>query len=80
LLPSLIIIIDGIENNEGVVVIATKDHLLSVNKVLTQNGFGVDALQKRGQYIPKDIDKILKEFMVNGWPDEIFSTAPSGIC
>jgi hypothetical protein len=63
-------IINGIKTGDGVIIIATAEHLLNMYNRLTERGFDVDALRNDDQYIPVNADDALSQFMVNGWPDE----------
>jgi hypothetical protein len=60
----------GINAGECVVVIATKSHLDSLEKILLDFGISVPTLVKDYRYIPLDAAETLSKFMVNGWPDE----------
>lgn len=61
---------NGIQQEEGVIVIATGEHIRALNQRLTARGFNIkDALVKQ-QYIPLDAEEMLAKFMVNNWPDE----------
>ena len=61
----------GIRAGEGVVVIATADHLRALNARLTANGVDLDLPVLRDQYIPLDAERVLPMFMINGWPDDV---------
>lgn len=60
----------GIHANEGVIVIATKEHLKALNLRLRKNGLDLFSLTLQDQYIPLPADETLNQFMINGWPDD----------
>lgn len=61
---------NGIQQKEGVIVIATEEHLRVLNNRLTMRGFNVKAALLQQQYIPLDAEEMLAKFMVNDLPDE----------
>ncbi|MDB5121229.1 MAG: hypothetical protein JWN56_2447 [Sphingobacteriales bacterium] len=61
---------DGINAKEGVIVIATQQHLHGLETRLIAHGINVKSLIDNGDYIPLDAAITLSRFMVNGWPDE----------
>jgi hypothetical protein len=60
----------GLLSGDSVVVIATKDHLASLNERLKKQGFDLDHLIKTDHYFPLDAHDTLSRFMINNWPDE----------
>jgi MEDS: MEthanogen/methylotroph, DcmR Sensory domain len=61
---------DGFICGDCVVVIATSNHLRTLNDRLFARGFNLDTLAIVDQYIPVDADQMLAKFMINGRPDE----------
>ena len=62
---------DGFIRKEAVIVIATPSHIVNLNNRLKNQGFDLDMLMAKDQYIPVDANESIEKFMVNGWPDEI---------
>ena len=62
-------VISGLEDGDGVIVIATSDHLLALNALFNESGINTDRLTDT-QYFPLVAEKVLEKFMVNGWPNE----------
>jgi hypothetical protein len=60
----------GILAGESVIIIATKDHLKSMNERLTNQGFDIDSLIANDRFIGLEAKEALSQFMVNDWPDE----------
>jgi hypothetical protein len=60
----------GINSGDGVIVIATQEHITALNSRLNDYGIQVEALVEHGRYIPLDAAGTLAKFMVDGWPDE----------
>lgn len=60
----------GIRQGEAIVLIATPQHLASLESRLCVNGFDLPAAIKRDQYIALDAKASLERFMVDGWPDD----------
>jgi hypothetical protein len=70
----------GLRAGESAIVIATPAHLEILAERLAAHGFDLDLARSEGQYIDRDAEAMLKEFMVNGWPDdERFSALVNGI-
>jgi hypothetical protein len=64
----------GIRQGEAIILIATPQHLTSLESRLTRNGFDLQSAIKRDQFIALDARGSLERFMVDGWPnDELFS-------
>jgi hypothetical protein len=60
----------GFIAKEGVIVIATGEHLKQLNERLTTNGFDLPKLIAGDFYMPIDAEEALENFMVKGMPDE----------
>jgi hypothetical protein len=60
----------GINANDCVIIIATREHLDALAARLTSYGLHIDQLVARDKYIPLDAHETLNKFMINGWPDE----------
>jgi len=60
----------GINAGDSVVLIATQEHLISLERKLESFGIHVVHLIAESRYIPLDANETLSRFMVNGWPDE----------
>ena len=60
----------GLLANEGVIVIATRAHLVSLEQRLSARGLDVSAARERDRYIALDATDALSKFLVKGWPDE----------
>lgn len=65
----------GIVAGDGVVVIATPQHLASLNERLTARNIDFAAAIHNDQYLALDAEDTLSKFMVMGWPDEDFFKA-----
>lgn len=61
---------EGIEAGDGVIVIVTRDHLQILERRLQARQIAVPAAKKNGQFIACDAHEVLKEFLVDGWPDK----------
>jgi hypothetical protein len=61
----------GLRGGEGVVVIATPDHLAALEDRLRAGGsMNLASPSIRDRYIALDADQVLSSFMVDGWPDD----------
>lgn len=60
----------GLSKGDSVIIIATTEHLRSLNLRLRAEGFDLFALTLHDQYVPLNAEETLSQFMVNGWPDE----------
>ena len=60
----------GFLAGDSVVIIATAPHLENLNARLRKQGFNLESLKKKYQYIPLEASETLSKFMVNDWPDE----------
>jgi hypothetical protein len=61
----------GINANDACIVIATPAHLSALEERLTSCGISIRGLSDDNRYFPLDAEKLLSEFMVDGWPDEV---------
>src|SRR5687768_3296375 len=60
----------GLVAGDSIILIATKEHLASLDQRLVRYGFDIAALRTADRYITLDAEELLSKFMVNGWPDE----------
>jgi hypothetical protein len=60
----------GVVGNESAIVIATRQHLRSLEDRLNATGVNVAMLRLLDQYVTVDADEALDQFMVNKWPDD----------
>jgi hypothetical protein len=63
-------VLNTVQSNENAVVIATEPHLNALEARMERNGFDIDKLISRGEFIPLDVDEIIAEFLVDGKADE----------
>lgn len=61
---------NGFDSGDSVIVIATPEHLKSLNQRLRSQGYDLFSMTLQDQYIPLDAEATLSQFMINGWPDE----------
>jgi hypothetical protein len=61
---------NGFTAGESVVIIATPEHIKSLNQRLRNRGYDLFSLTLQDQYIHLDAEETLAQFMINGWPDE----------
>jgi hypothetical protein len=64
-------VVTGIRQDEGVILVATKPHLLALEKMLVADSIDMFTLKVNNRLILLDAEETLARFMVNGWPDEI---------
>jgi hypothetical protein len=64
----------GINEDDCVIIIATKAHLSALEQRLESFGMDPATLIIAEKYIPLDAEESLSKFMINGWPDEILFT------
>ena len=62
---------EGFNTGESVIIIATEEHLETLNSRLKNQGYNLFALALSDQYLPLVSRKTLDQFMINDWPDEI---------
>jgi len=63
-------LIEGLEQGEPAILIATLPHAAAVHRELSTSGYDTDRLQKSGQLLSYDAQETLDQFMVDGMPDE----------
>jgi len=61
----------GLEMNDGVIVIATAEHLAALEDRLLKQGISLHIARSRDQYIALEAEETMSQFMVNGWPDDV---------
>jgi hypothetical protein len=70
----------GLRMGEGVVVIATAQHLHQLEQRIRANWLEPDRARYEGRYIPLLASEMLSRFMLNEWPDEgLFTSAAAEI-
>jgi hypothetical protein len=70
----------GINSNESCIIIATDAHIRALEDRLTSYGISISALIADNRYFPLNAEKMLLQFMANGWPDEdLFNRAISDL-
>jgi hypothetical protein len=73
-------VVDGLRGGEGVVVIATAQHLQQLNRRLVKYGGAVTAAMHGDRYLALDAETMLSIFMLDGWPDdELFASLVTGL-
>ena len=60
----------GLRGGDAVVLIATAEHLKSLERRLLAQDIDVEACRRRDQYIALGVDETLSRFMAGGWPDD----------
>jgi hypothetical protein len=60
----------GLRAGEAAIVIATPDHLARLEERLVRHGIDMGLAQREGRYLGLPAQRILRDFMVDGWPDE----------
>jgi DcmR-like sensory protein len=60
----------GLRAGEGVLVVATQEHLCALVDRLVTVGIDVNEARSSEQYIDLDAEETLARFMRSGWPDE----------
>ena len=60
----------GLVHGHTCVVIATRNHVAELNKMLINDNMNIKRLQDNGQYLTFDAAETLSKFMVNGLPDQ----------
>jgi uncharacterized protein YoaH (UPF0181 family) len=61
---------NGLSKGDSVIIVATTEHLRSLNQRLRSGGFDLFTLTLHDQYVPLNAEEMLSQFMINGWPDE----------
>jgi hypothetical protein len=60
----------GLRGGEAAIVIATPDHLEGLERRLLERGVDLEAVRFERRYLGLPAHRILRDFMVDGWPDE----------
>ena len=60
----------GIRAGDGVVIIATHEHLHGLESRLRASGLDLSLPALRDQYLAYDAEQMLSKFMVRDWPDD----------
>lgn len=60
----------GLIAGDSVIIIATPEHLDALKDRLLRQGFNMQFLSAADRYIGLDANRVLRDFMVNGWPDD----------
>ena len=60
----------GFLAKESVIIIATPEHIVALNKRLLQRGFDLEALMVTDMYFALDAHEMLSKIIRNNWPDE----------
>jgi len=60
----------GINVEDCCLIIATGDHLTSLEDHLHAHGFDIESLVAEGRYMPVNAEKMLSQFLVNGCPNK----------
>ncbi|HLG04256.1 MAG TPA: MEDS domain-containing protein [Bacteroidia bacterium] len=63
-------IIDGLQRDECVLIMATQGHLSELELRLIARGLKLPDLLEDNQYIPLNAEECLNKFIVSGWPNE----------
>lgn len=61
----------GLRSGESAIVIATTNHLHTLEERMRNHGIDVDLARREKRYVARLAEDTLAEFMVGGWPDEI---------
>jgi hypothetical protein len=70
----------GLRAGDGVVAIATREHLAVLQERLIASGFDLEAARASDQYLDLDAAETLSQFMVKEWPDEaLFENLVTGV-
>jgi hypothetical protein len=60
----------GLRQGEAAIVIATPEHLEGLEERLLRRGIDLDSARFEARYLGLPAERILRDFMVDGWPDE----------
>ena len=60
----------GIRSGDGVIIIATANHLEALGSRLTESGLDLAAAEAEDRYIPVDAEELLSRLVFRGWPDD----------
>src|SRR5688500_10013851 len=61
----------GLRSGDGVIVIATAEHLTALEERLLNAGIDLQKAALTDQYIALPADRTLAKFMIRGWPDDV---------
>lgn len=61
---------NGIKAGDGIVLVATRQHLELLNFRMEKNSIHLNDLEDAGLYFPVDAEKLLDKITVHSWPDE----------
>jgi hypothetical protein len=62
-------LIEGFEQSQPAIIIATPDHSTAIRNYLTADGHDALALEQSGQLVSLDATETLEQFIVDGMPD-----------
>jgi MEDS: MEthanogen/methylotroph, DcmR Sensory domain len=60
----------GLKQGEGVIVLATAEHLKALDQRLQASGVDLQAARSQDRYITALAEEALAKFVVNNWPDD----------
>ena len=60
----------GLKHGEGVIVLATEEHLKALDQRLQATGVNLEQAKSQDQYITLPAENALAKFIVNQWPDD----------
>lgn len=60
----------GLIAGDSIIIIATPEHLIAIKDRLRKQGFDMDGLSSRDQFIGIEVNDAITNFMINKWPDE----------
>jgi len=63
-------VLSGLHAGDCIIIIASSEHILSLDELLSRNGIDINAIKEDDRYIVVDAETILASFMKNDWPDE----------
>src|SRR5690606_10611044 len=63
-------VLGGLRAGEAVIVIATRQHIDSLERRLSRQGADLAAARGGDQYIVVEAEQVLDRFMINQWPDD----------
>jgi hypothetical protein len=73
-------VVGGLRAGDGVIVIATDDHLAGLEERIRASGVDPEAARDSGQLTGLRAEDVLAQFMVDGWPNErLFKLVVSGL-
>jgi hypothetical protein len=63
-------VVTGINVDDCCIIIATGNHLRTLDDHLEAHGFDVATLLAEGKYMPVNAEKLLSQFVINGFPNK----------